>query len=367
MDIAAFRDVPRRVSECFNDRIDLALDIHRATADLPHDANIWVTGSDVFSLEKVADSFDPLVYLDRLSFMGPWTYGRPDDPTAVAVKCASLNSVMSGIGSVYRVPAELMGKALGADGATPLTSALTTGAINAGLGYGAGKLYNKFLAKPLNKLAPNTFSGETVAPGVLAGLGAATGLGNVWYGTGAARAKQDSGQPLNWRDYAGLSNYGYGKSPLLQKTAEELSVVELHPDYLAKLAQIGDAGGLYASSIPVDAFNNVVWAPWVETNPFGTKSSYGTNEQPLRAPNFNPQAAAAMSGLAAAASAAKGGTTTISPADIARVAGYSAAGWTAGRLAAGLVGLTPGARDTLTRNGVIGGLVLGVTKSLGLL
>lgn len=393
MDVADRREmwmsVPRRVAALYAQLFEKAACVQMVTRKCPQGVSVSLLpdGKTCYIEKGAADVTD---YEKRLKLLFPYVHvveRLPDDvlPELVTVKTATLNGMLTGIGNFYRWPAEGLGRVLGAGGATPLTSALTTGAINAGLGYGLGKLYNRYIAKPLHKWAPDTFSGETVAPGMLAALGATTGL--VPHGLSAisaAQLKAQNGQPRDWRDYLGLSRFGYSPEgpdnpPLVGRevTAAVLDDIELDPEYLRRCRDSvkvawagqdrGDAGGLYTPSIPVDALNQVVWAPWLQTNPFGTKDTFGNNEQTLQAPNFNPAAAAAVTGLAAAASASQGGAPVISPADIARVAGYGVAGWATGRLAGALVGLTPGAQQTLTRNGVIGGLVYGAAKGLGLL
>jgi hypothetical protein len=74
---------------------------------------------------------------------------------------------------------------------------------------------------------------------------------------------------------------------------------------------------------------------------------------------------AAMSGLVTGVSAAKR-SPVVSMADIASAAGYSAAGWGAAKVVGTIAGLQPNTQQTLQNTGLIGGLLYGASKSLGL-
>lgn len=138
--------------------------------------------------------------------------------------------------------------------------------------------------------------------------------------------------------------------------------------YNARLQKVADAGfysgGLFTPSIPVDAFNNAVWTDaW--QNPFGSRSTFGDNSQPVRTP---PQVAAAVSGLVAGAGASRN-SSHVSPWDVAIAAGTAAGkGWLGGlvlgKTVGALAGMPPEAQRKLQDIGLWGGLLTGAVKSV---
>lgn len=136
---------------------------------------------------------------------------------------------------------------------------------------------------------------------------------------------------------------------------------------MGKAAAADDAAtGLFTPSIPVDAFNNVVWSDAVlGVNPFGTRPASGTAEDRLSTP---PQVAAAVSGLVAGAAAARD-SNYVSPWDVAMAAGAAGGkGWLGGlvlgRTVGALAGLPPQAQKKLQDVGLWGGMLTGAVRSV---
>lgn len=131
-------------------------------------------------------------------------------------------------------------------------------------------------------------------------------------------------------------------------------------------AAAASTGLMFLPTIPVDAFNEAIWADVRRPqNPYGTKNPWGTNEQSLSTP---PPIAAAASGIIAGAGAASG-ASHVSPWEVGLAAAATAgkgylAGFGLGKVFGALAGLTPEAQSTLRRTGAWGGLVTGAVRSL---
>jgi hypothetical protein len=238
------------------------------------------------------------------------------------------------------------GRVLG--GPNPMTSAITGGLIGAGLGYGAGWLGEKFL--PEAQFEPGRLRRSLALAG--AGLGAVPG---VWTGLAQARIPEAGGSQepgllkfLNPRPW--LSGYAY-KNALFEKAAAGFA---------------SDTGFLHMPAIPVDAFNRAIWNDvGGRPNPFGTKSPWGDNSQPLSTP---PNVASFASGVVSGAGAATG-QDRVSPLQVAATAGLAAgkgllAGLAVGKVFGALAGLKPEAQQQLQRTGMWAGLVTGAVNSL---
>lgn len=201
-----------------------------------------------------------------------------------------------------------------------VTATLGSGLLGAGVGYGAGWLAEQML--------PAQYVERGRLRRVGAGLGAAAGVvppiwaaGRGWFDKEAREALQASLDP------------------------EELA---LHPWYERYAESVkrawdegvtGTGGTAGMPMIPVDAFNQAIWAD----------------------PYTPPAYQAAASGIVTSARQAAGGSPWISPLDIARVGlgmGVGAAeGMVAGKLLGALAGLKPDAQQTLQRVGMWGGLI----------
>ena len=291
-------------------------------------------------------------------------------------------------------------------GARPLTLALAGGVLGSGLGYGGGWLAEKLLGE---RLAP---PGSLRRRGMIAGglLGAAPGavLGGIAYAnpqatgrfshdaleqwpfeTGAQARKPSligallsrwpfepskneppGGHPaLNAPSPVPVPPTGVPAVPWAGRTNPELWAQEsrfdgrVFTDPRVKVAEL-DTGLFYMPTIPVDAFNGVVWSN-VHPNPYGTRDAYGTAEQPLTTP---PAAAAAVSGLLAGTRAATG-QPYVSPYHVALTAAVAGGkgyltGMLAGKVLGALAGLPPAAQDELKRLGLWGGIISGVADSI---
>lgn len=221
-------------------------------------------------------------------------------------------------------------------GPNPLTSTIVSGLLGAGLGLGAGHIAETVLPRRYLKKGPPRSS-----LALLGGLaGAALPLAR-----GAASYKRE------------------GLVGLFKQDANPVPVSDLFRKasaaYMADLPL--DAGTALAESIPVDAFNNAVWndvrAGGANSNPYGTKSPWGNNEQRLFTPLSPPQAALATGLVSGIGSALN--KDYLSPADIARGLVGAGIGGTVANVFAGvagaLFGVSPEAQAKLQDMGAIGG------------
>jgi hypothetical protein len=240
-------------------------------------------------------------------------------------------------------------------GPNPLTTALVGGVLGSGLGYGAGYLGEKFM-------------GDKVEPGVLrknlalaGGMGGA-GLGAAWGGLNMAHPQQTGGGAQAWTSKWPFEAPQSPAPKALPGVLDERTLGAFPELDHIKLAD-DDYGSFYSPTIPVDAFNAAVWNSVAPPNPYGTRSSYGSNDVPLAAP-----AAAAVSGLVAGAGASTG-TGYVSPYQIALAAGVAGAGGyatgaLAGQVLGALAGLSPASQAALRQGGLWAGLISGVANSV---
>jgi len=232
-------------------------------------------------------------------------------------------------------------------GPNALTTALVGGALGGLGGYGAGWIYDKTVPKSLRRMLPQQLwkdgpnLDEVLDP---SGTHMASTLGmlGVAGGTGLGA-------------FLGAHLYPKLNAP---------------PQYTKAAA---DTGALFIPSIPVDAFNKVVWSNTLQApNPFGTRNAFGDNDQEMFTP---PHVANAIGGLVSAAGAARN-SAYVSPWDVAQVAAHagmnaglgglmgSATGLVAGKMLGALAGLTPAAQTTLQQSGLWAGILTGVAKSV---
>lgn len=201
-----------------------------------------------------------------------------------------------------------------AGGPTPLAGMLAGGLLGAGLGYGGGWLGEKTFGK--NVLEPGRLRRTTALAGGL--LGALPGL---YLGSVGARMNAEDGKPA-LRAFV-EPNALLGKEGGFDKLADE-------------------AGALFVPSIPVDAFNRVVWAD--PSTPVGVR--------------------AAATGLVEGASALRGGAEYVTPFDVGRIAAGMGSGLASGMLVGkalgALAGLTPGAQRTLKQTGMWAGALVNI-------
>lgn len=265
-------------------------------------------------------------------------------PAAVAfrLRVAKEAAVLEPLARAWEAPQKLLG------GPTPLTQALA-GALALGVGgYGLGRAIEKNLPPEHfygdddlegNRLSRN-FTLGGAALGALPGLYAASVMGRTPDGSG--KAPGFLGGLLSRLPAAG-------------------------DDALAKLAAFRDAtGAAGVASIPVDAFNRAIWNDVRNPgNPFGSKSPWGDDHQPLGTP---APVAAFTSGLVSGAGALSG-RDRVSPWQVGMAAARAAGtGYTAGlafgSLLGGLAGLRPESQAALQRAGLWGGLLAGGFRAL---
>ncbi len=234
-------------------------------------------------------------------------------------------------------------------GPHPLSASIVGGLLGAGVGYGGGYLAEQLAGDSVEK-------GRLRRTGaILGGLGGA--VPGAWWGATNMRHPKETG--------GGLEAWTSGWPFQPPKAASVYDDLEL-PDPLAKSANPQASGAMYLPSIPVDAFNRVVWQDVHRNpNPYGTKDPYGDNEQPLYTP---PPVAAAISGIVAGAGAATG-MQHVSPWSVALTAATTAgkgylSGLVLGKTLGALAGLRPEVQDRLQQVGLWGGLVTGAVNEL---
>lgn len=280
-------------------------------------------------------------------------------------------------------------------GPSPLAAMVVGSLLGGGLGYGTGAA--------LEWLFPERYVERGRLRKTLGltglGLGAVPGL-LKWLANAAAYAA--SGQPAFWRSLVAKdkntpilpdfsSGYDWenpdslatkakgdssGAPSVVDVTGQTLKDLPSPPETMQKSWAIfgklafDEAGGLWTPAIPVDAFNNAIWndvrkGMTARTNPFGTKSPWGTNDQALHTP---PVAAAAASGVVTGIQQMFGDAPVLHPKHF--VKGLAAAGLNlatarvAGGILGALGGLKPEAQEKLQDIGVWAGLLGGALKSI---
>lgn len=251
-----------------------------------------------------------------------------------------LGDVMKYPQMAYQAPQKLLG------GPNALSASLVGGLLGAAGGYGLGWLGEQLLPdeyfEPGKLRRTGAIAGGLglAAPGLMAGLG-----GGDWLTPfDKMEMPPEVKKAATFIDRALTEGLGPCESVM-----DNCGVAE-------KIAE--DEAGLFAPTIPVDAFNNVVWAGVSPPNPFGTRNPYDGSGDLTATP---PQIAAAASGLVSGASALRGGAEFISPYDISRVAMGAGAGWLSGALVGqtlgALAGLRPEQQKKLQEAGLWGGLL----------
>lgn len=238
-------------------------------------------------------------------------------------------------------------------GPNALTNSLVGGALGGLGGYAIGSAYDHLVPRALKKILPggDKIVGETNMAGTLGMLGAGAGgsFGVARGVTNLLNGHSLSESVLGGSPWSNYPNEPRAISPLMDKAAQT-------------------TGALFVPSIPVDAFNKVIWNDVDTKNPFGSKSAWGDNSQPMSTPAY---VASAMGGLVSAAGAARN-SSHVSPWDVARVAtgmgvggAYGAVtGLVAGKMLGALAGLSPEVQKSVQQTGLWAGVLTGLTKSL---
>lgn len=238
---------------------------------------------------------------------------------------------------------------------SPLALGIASGLIGGGLGYGAGTL--------LEHLLPQRF----VSRGKLRRtLGVAGALPGPLFAAWMASARHRTPLPGPPGMPGPTPSWGEAITSKFAEYVADDDPGDFWDAFNIKLADeldgIPPTGALYLPTIPVDAFNNAVWndaraGQSAMNNPYGTKSPWGTNEQPLHTP---APLAAATSGLMAGI-ARQQGASLLSPAQVITALVGAGVGWgtaaVAGKVLGALGGLTPQAQQSLQRTGAWAGLL----------
>jgi hypothetical protein len=244
-------------------------------------------------------------------------------------------------------------------GPTPLAGALSGGLLGAGVGYLGGRIAENLL--------PESVIQRGRLRKVTALLGGAMGtVPGIWLGTEGMRNFDEPGKS-KWNAWVRPNNL-FGGQPeqppagmaaeldpgnmkqgeFLRAAAHGLAEAapdaEPEPDFVK--AAIGEGGGLFMPSIPVDLFNRAVLV-----DPFAT-----------------PQLQAATIGMTEAANQSRGGMGIISPYDLARIGVGMGAGlaqaYLGGKVLGALAGLTPQAQKRLQQTGAFAGALKAVVPGL---
>jgi len=230
-----------------------------------------------------------------------------------------------------------VGRAMG--GPNPLTSTLTGGALGAALGYGGGWLLQKLF--PEKYVEDGPLARNLAIVGGL-GLGGASGL---FHGLPAYKSRRDLGQGF-WGSLGGaaLDDTIY---PALKRAQDEFNV-ELNTDDLFEKLAYAPVAGAFVPNIPVNGFNQAVW----------------------RDPYLTPHEQAATTGLTAAASLQRGGSSLVSPFDVGKIAvgmgSGAVSGMLVGKALGALAGLTPVAQEGIQNAGIFAGLIRSIVpKAFG--
>jgi hypothetical protein len=280
-------------------------------------------------------------------------------------------------GSIFGLPYEWAGKLTG--GPAPLSNAIVNSLLGGTAGYLGGRL--------ATALIPDDVADHRRLPRLGALLGAGAGLlGPMNAAHTNAQLSAASGRPLGWRaittpnaavpinddaaaPYENLEQAW--KTAALSRLQKVLADTPIDTRYQKAAASYDTGFAPDLPPVPVDAFNNAIWndvhmgIASARANPYGTKSVWGDNTQPLHTP---PPIGAAATGLVSGIQEMYGGAGLLSPTHFIR--GLAAAGvdGATARVAGGVLGvlggLRPDAQRELQRAGVWSGLIRGVTGSV---
>lgn len=245
-------------------------------------------------------------------------------------------------------------------------NALTNTLVGSGLaalgGYGVGRVADAVVPRALKSILPS----HTTGPGREDGEHELIGQSS-WAPTLATLGAIGGAAPGLIQAGAALST---GHSPMTNYPWPKSAADDMMRDMPFQEAMTS-TGALFEPSIPVDAFNQAIWASSTP-NPFGTKSRWGDNTSPMYTP---PQTAAMLGGLVTATGAARQ-RPMVSPWDVAQVATQTAISGGAGMLAGAatglmtgkilgaLAGLTPAGQQYAQRTGMWTGLLNGLAQKL---
>lgn len=320
---------------------------------LAHTALTWVPERNelhVYPAFDVPERSQDLYKVAMFEELSPKAFfvsqsAQPNWACEVLIKKGAL---FPGVGKAW----DFANTALG--GSRPLSNALISGLALSGLGYGAGTL--------LENLFPERYVERGKLRKTMATAGALGGLG---LGAANAYANARATNSPYWKGWITPNNAPvHGVNDNMNRVfvpqRQPHTMLASDQDVIDGVKQALESG-LKAPSIPVDAFNRVVWndvrAGSNMTNPYGTKDPWGTNEQPMRTP---PALASATTGIVSGIGA-MAGSPVISPATV--ISGLASAGVglatanLAGRTLGALAGLTPEAQHKLQDMGMWAGML----------
>lgn len=353
-ELNAWEEVPGMVVASLKEAAFVAGSVRKLLVGLPHTADTRVYWDKQrktlnISLPDKADAAAENAWHNRLKDVrgveNIWIDREWVPKDNVPVKTAAANWLDP------RQAYQTAGKAIG--GPYPLTDAIVGSLLAGTLGYGAGTA--------LEHLFPDRYMEQGKLRKTLGLTGAAVGAIPGLY-KADLYGRVDGTNPVQ-----GLISSDYPTA----KAAELLHDVPV-PAMLEKLAfgMTGLGGNIGIPSIPVDAFNRMVWRDArkgvmsAEFNPYGSKSPWGDNTQQLHTP---PQVAAATTAITSGV-AQQLGSSLISVDSLVRgvagAAGGLAAATLAGKAIGALAGLTPQAQDKLQDAGIFAGILTAVIPPL---
>lgn len=301
-------------------------------------------------------------------------YGPHGDADWIRIKSSA---ALSWLNAPYQAAGALTG------GPSPMSNALVTGLLGAGLGYGGGMLAENLLPEEYverGRLRKNLallggLGGAALhAPQAFANAGInrnATGKSHWMRSTMLGdKYQQMAPHELDWRD-------NYMRGHVKRSWDMMRAVCSLLPDpnplfvassrgFVKEAFALG--GGAFGSQgvplqpVPVDAFNRAIWND-VHNGMSSSRASspYGTN-------STSPVHAAAATGLVSGVQQMYGNPSLLSPRHF--VSGLASAGVdlatarVAGGVLGALGGLTPNAQKKIQDMGLWSGMIRGVTGSV---
>ena len=307
-------------------------------------------------------------------------YGPHGDDDWIRVKTSAALSLLN-------MPYRAAGIPSG--GPSPMSNALVSGLLGAGLGYGGGWLAEHLMPEEYverGRLRKNLamlggIGGAAMhAPQMFANAGMnreATGKSH-WMRSAFGGDKYQHMAPHegDWKDH-----FARGHKTAAWNMMREVCTMLDPPNDLLLRSSAGFVKEAYGSGafgaqgvglrpVPVDAFNRAIWNDVhnglnsSQANPYGTRSPYGDNSQ-----NFTtPATAAAVTGLVSGVQQMYGNRPLLSPRHF--VSGLANAGVdlatarVAGGVLGALGGLTPTGQKKIQDMGLWSGMLRGVTGSV---
>jgi hypothetical protein len=220
-------------------------------------------------------------------------------------------------------------------GPNPLSAALVSGALGAGLGYGGGWLAQKLFPRKYLKRGP--LARNMAIAGGLFGVGT-TAL--PWALPHYAKNREEGKGFLDSVINAATATGPIKMSAILGHAEKEFNAEPIAEDF--EKIGIDFSHNAFVPQIPVNQFNRFV----------------------MHDPNTPRPIQAATAGLVTAASMSKGGVNLVSPFDVGRIAMGMGSGLVSGMLVGktlgAFAGLTPFAQEKLQNAGIMAGMLTNV-------